>query len=134
MSDPPLGPCVFEGTAAEVHLRGEGAAVLTRRDAFSKDHAARVELRDAQIGPLAPGEVTAVLPRHDPSSKDQPARAELRDAQIAPLAPGAIDRPEALTPPGSSRCTVTALRAQVPGARHRGPVRPVRRLAGDGGR
>lgn len=48
---------VVDGLAAEVHIRGEGPAVLTRRDAFSAPHAARVALTDAQVGRGKPGTI-----------------------------------------------------------------------------
>jgi hypothetical protein len=46
----PPPACTFDGTAAEVHVRGDGPAVLTRREAFSAPYAASVDLSDAQVG------------------------------------------------------------------------------------
>lgn len=52
MPSPPAASsrCSFEGTARAIHLRGEGAAVLVERAAFSDGHAAKVELLGASIG------------------------------------------------------------------------------------
>src|SRR5580658_6441681 len=48
MPDPP-GPCVFQGHATLVHLKGRGLAVFTDGPAFSKGSASRVEIPDAEL-------------------------------------------------------------------------------------